>query len=144
MLYFKEHIKLKDRNSIWTIKKYWSHHIHDKGRSLLGCLFWTDRTHIRWGSDQIKKNTKKVDSFQNWFFVISDHYWTGPFFGIPGPHRGLGGPILGFWGPEVDNLALITLALGLISALWPFLQVLAISAIVAQICLGILKSMKCG
>ena len=49
---------------------------------------------------QIKwKNTKKVDPFQNWFFVISDHYWTGlgwfkPFFAFRGPIGAVGGQ---FW-----------------------------------------------
>ena len=46
-----------------------------------------------------KKNTKKVDPFQNWFFVISDHYWTGlgwfkPFFAFRGPIGAVGGQ---FW-----------------------------------------------
>ena len=46
-----------------------------------------------------EKNTKKVDPFQNWFFVISDHYWTGlgwfkPFFAFRGPIGAVGGQ---FW-----------------------------------------------
>ena len=46
-----------------------------------------------------EKSTKKVDPFQNWFFVISDHYWTGlgwfkPFFAFRGPIGAVGGQ---FW-----------------------------------------------
>ena len=46
-----------------------------------------------------EKSTKKVDPFQNWFFVISDHYWTGLgwfklFFAFQGPIGAVGGQ---FW-----------------------------------------------
>ena len=48
------------------------------------CLFVSVWGQIKW------KTTKKVDPFQRWFFVISDHYWTGlgwlkPFFALGVP-----------------------------------------------------------
>ena len=75
MLYFKEHIKLKDRNSIWTIKKSIDHiTFMTRGGVCLDVSF-EQIVLISDGGQITTQKHKKVDSFQNWFFVISDHYW---------------------------------------------------------------------
>ena len=60
--------KLSPVGATWSWSRWCSRRTSLPPPGRPSCYIW-----VRWN----EKSTKKVDPFQNWFFVISDHYWTG-------------------------------------------------------------------